>query len=273
MMKISFDVVMKSGPQDVDMDYAIDTLSGTAQVTCLIAEGILNQNVIKRRTSANEVRAVLKQSFKSSYGQNFDIILHNEEHIKMMGRIGRKVFSEVMRYFISEALYIESEQVSPKARDVIASLSEIEDDLVERIRNPLQEMHQITLQSGFNVELNYKRPSNEFKIITLTHDTARNITQSRIDKNAIDITAAITRYNSRTGNGRLLLPGEDKTVAFGFYDKMINVTASQKRKISANLHLNVALKQEDYKYLSIKVKKVKVLSEEIIKYLVIKVND
>jgi len=273
MMKVSFDVVMKSGQKDVDMDFAIDTLSGTAQVTCLIAEGILNQKVIKRRTSANEVRAVLKHSFKSSYGQNFDIILHNEEHIKVMGRITRTVFSEVMRYFISEALYIESQQVSPKAEEVIATLSEIEDDLIERIRNPLQEMHQITLQSGYNVELNYKRPSNEFKIITLTQDTARNITQSVIEKETVDIVAAITRYNSRTGNGRLLLPGEDKTVAFGFYEKMINVSAVQKRRVSANLHHNTALEQENYAHLSMKVRRVNVYSGETIKYLIMKVND
>lgn len=272
MMKISFDVVMKSGNQDVDMDYAIDTLSGTAQVTCLLAEGILNQKVIKRRTSSNEVRAILKQSFKSSYGQNFDIILHNEDHIKAMGRMTRTVFSEVMRYFITEALYIESQQVTPRAEEVIASLSHIEDDLIERIRNPLVEMHQITLQNGYNVDLNYKRPTNEFKIITLSNNTAINITQSEIEKKPVDITAAITRYNSRTGNGRLLLPGEEKTIAFGFYEKMVNVHSSQKRKISANLHHNTALAQEDYSHLSITVRKVNVLSGETIKYLILKVN-
>lgn len=273
MMKISFDVVMKSGQQDVDMDYAIDTLSGTAQVACLIAEGILNQKVIKRRTSANEVRAVLKQSFKSSYGQNFDVILHNEEHIKSMTRITRTVFSEVMRYFISEALYLESVQVTPKAAEVIASLSEIEDDLVDRLRNPLESMHRITIQSGYNVELNYKRPTNEFKIITLTNETATNITQSEIEKTPIDIRAAITRYNTRTGNGRLLLPGEDKTVAFGFYEKMVNVRSDQKRKISANLHHNDSLHQDDYTHLSMLVRKVNILSGETIKYLIMKVND
>ncbi|MEN4698633.1 hypothetical protein ABEG91_15350 [Pantoea agglomerans] len=273
MMKISFDVVMKSGNQDVDMDYAIDTLAGTAQVTCLIAEGILNQKVIKRRTSSNEVRAVLKQSFKSSYGQNFDVILNNQEHIKTMGRITRTTFSEVMRYFITEALYIESQQISPKAEAIIASLSDIEDDLIERIRNPLEEMHKITIESGYNVELNYKRPTNEFKIITLTQDTARNITQSVIEKEIVDIVAAITRYNSRTGNGRLLIPGEDKTIAFGFFEKMIHVSPAQKKKISANLHTNVALAQEDYVPLNIKVREVKVYSGETVKYLIMKVED
>lgn len=272
MMKISFDVVMKSGNQDVDMDYAIDTLAGTAQVTCLIAEGILNQKVIKRRTSSNEVRAVLKQSFKSSYGQNFDLILNNQEHIRTMEKITRTTFSEVMRYFITQALYIESQQISPKAETIIASLSDIEDDLIERIRNPLEEMHKITIESAYNVELNYKRPTNQFKIITLTQDTARNITQSVIDKNEVDIVAAITRYNSRTGNGRLLIPGEDKTIAFGFFDKMINISPAQKRKISANLHTNVALAQEDYVPLSIKVREVKVYSGETVKYLITKVG-
>ncbi len=273
MMKVSFDVVMKSGDKDVDMDYAIDTLSGTAEVTCLLAEGILNQKVIKRRTSANEVRAILKQSFKSSYGQNFDLILNNDEHIRELGKMTRIVFSEVMQYFISEALYIESPQVTKKAADVIATLSDIEDDLIDRIRRPLASMHQITIQSGYNVELNYKRPSNEFKIITLNSDTGRNITQSEIIKEPVIIMAAITRYNTRTGNGRLLLPGEDKTVAFGFLDKMVNIKSSQRRKITANLHYNTALAQDDYLPITLHVRKVNVLSGETVKYLILRIEE
>lgn len=62
-------------------------------------------------------------------------------------------------------------------------------------------------------------------------------------------------------------------MAFGFYEKMLNVSAVQKRRVSANLHHNTALKQEDYANLSIKVRKVNVYSGETIKYLIMKVND
>lgn len=273
MMKISFDVVMKSGQQDVDMDYGVDTLAGTSEVSCLLAEGILNQKIIKRRTTVNEVRAVLKQSFKSSYGQNFDLIFNNDDHIRELGKMTRTVFSEVMRYFISEALYLESKQVSVKAAEVIGNLSEIEDELIDRIRNPLLRMHQITLKSGFNVELNYKKPTSAFNIAILSTDTAKNITESSIEKNPIEIDAAITRYNTRTGNGRLLLPGEDVTIAFGFYNRMISVLPLQKQKIAANLSKNAAMAQHNYHYIKLVVKEVKIASGDTIKYLIIGIID
>lgn len=78
-MKVSYDVVIKSGDQEVDMEYGLDTLSGTAEVTCILAEAILRKKIIKRRTHVNPARAVLKQSFKSSYGQNFDLIVNEPE--------------------------------------------------------------------------------------------------------------------------------------------------------------------------------------------------
>lgn len=42
-MKVSYDVVIKSGEQEVDMEYGLDTLSGTAEVTCILAEAILRK--------------------------------------------------------------------------------------------------------------------------------------------------------------------------------------------------------------------------------------
>ena len=273
MLKVNFNVVMQSGQQDVDMDYGVDTLAGTSEVSCLLSEGILNKKIIKRRTTVNEVRAVLKQSFKSSYGQNFELIFNNEEHIKELNKMTRTVFSEVMRYFISEALYLESEQVTPKAEAVINNLSEIEDELIDRIRNPLIRMHQITSKSGYDVNLNFSRRGGDFRIASLNVVTAKNLTESRINKAPILLKAAITRYNTRTGNGRLVLPGEDKTVAFGFFDSMRDVSRVKKRKISENLHFNDGLAQDFFQYLTLNVREVKLNNDETIKYLILGIQE
>ncbi|MCW0144368.1 hypothetical protein OIU82_06430 [Escherichia coli] len=45
-MKVSYDVVIKSGDQEVDMEYGLDTLSGTAEVTCILAEAILRKKLL-----------------------------------------------------------------------------------------------------------------------------------------------------------------------------------------------------------------------------------
>lgn len=267
-MKVSYEIVIKSGDKDVDMDYGIETLLGTSQVTCLLAEAILRKKIIKRRTHVNPARAVLKQSFKSSYGQNFDLVINEPELITELNKIGRSHFSEVMSYFISESLYLETRQVSQKAEQIIKDLFDIEDELIDRIRNPLLKMHKINIKNNYNIELSYKKPVSKQMVIELSTQTATNLTQSKISGFKKEITAIITRFNSRTGNGRLVIEGEDDTVAFGFYDPLRTIQKQQKRKISLNLHNNNTKEKGELSYLKILVSEVKVLNGETVKYLI-----
>ncbi len=266
-MKVSYDVVIKSGAQDVDMEYGLDTLSGTAEVTCILAEAILRKKIIKRRTHVNPARTILKQSFKSSYGQNFDLIVNEPALAAELKKMTRSVFSEVMGYFISKSLYLEIKELSPKAASVIEELGDIEDDLIERVRQPLVRMHRVNLQKNFDIELNYKKPAGEQSVAKLDTMTATNLTQSKISPTQVVINAVITRFNSRTGNGRLVIEGEDDTVAFGFYMPLKSISAAQKSMISLNLHNNNG-RHENYIYLQLTVNKVVIKSGDVVKYLI-----
>ncbi|WP_060680993.1 hypothetical protein [Pantoea agglomerans] len=267
-MKVSFDVVIKSGDQDVDMDYGITTLGGTAEVTCLLAEAILRKKIVHRRTAVNPAKTVLKQSFKSSYGQNFDLIVSEPALVAELKRMGRSVFAEVMSYFITESLYLETPQVSQEAAFVIDGLDELKDDIISRIREPLKRMHKINVEKSFDIELNYKKPACKQKVAFLDSNTRVNLFQSKIQQGKITIFAAITRYNSRTGNGRLVLSGEDETIAFGFYMPLKNIREEQKQKLSANLHVNNGKSSQDFIFIELIVSKVVIRSGEIIKYLI-----
>lgn len=269
-MKVSFDVVIKSGNDDVDMEYGIKTLGGTSEVTCLLAEAILRKRIIQRRTHVNPARAVLKQSFKSSYGQNFDVVVSEPALVSELNKMGRAVFSEVMSYFISESLYLETRQVSQKAATIINGLGDIEDEIIGRIRSPLKRMHEVNVKRGYDVELNYKKPlpAGKQRIAELNATTRVNLFQSRIANVQIQITAIITRFNSRTGNGRLVLQGENDTVPFGFYMPLKTIQRRQKTKISGNLHVNNGKNEEEFVYLTLTVSRVTILSGETIKYLI-----
>lgn len=184
----------------------------------------------------------------------------------------RSVFSEVMGYFISQSLYLETKELSPKAASIIEGLGDIEDDLIERIRPPLVRMHRINLQRNFDVELNYKKPAGEQRVAKLDTMTATNLTQSKVKPGQVVIKAVITRFNARTGNGRLVIEGDDDTIAFGFYMPLKSIPAVQKRMISLNLHNNNG-RHENYTYLKLTVNKVVVKSGEVVKYLIRMVDD
>lgn len=266
-MKVSYDVVIKSGTDEVDMEYGLETLAGTAEVTCILAEAILRKRIIRRRSNTNPARTVLKKNFTGSYGQNFDLIVNEPELMAELRRMTRSVFSEVMSYFISEAMYLETEEVSQDAATVIDTLTDIEADLIERIRQPLIRMHKINIQKNYEIELNYKKPNEKERIINLTTRTATNLTQSRVQRGTTIINAVITRFNARTGNGRLVLEGENDTVAFGFALPLRSIPGVQKSKISLNLHTNNG-RHDNYSYLNLTVSKVTIISGETVKYLI-----
>jgi len=269
-MKVNLDVVIKSGNDDVDMDYALETLSGTVSVSCLLAEAILRGRVKERRTHADSVRANLKQSFKSSYGQRFELVVNDKTLISRLNKIGKKVFSEVMGYYIREALYLEQPSISAEAGHVIDSLYDIEVELVERLMNPLRQMHRISIESDFNVTLNYRKPGDEYNIAFLNQETGMIISAQSEGNTIYEIEAAVTRFNSMTGNGRLILKddSEIRTISFGFKDSLKYVTESHKKKISENLHQNNAKRAEDRTYIRLDVYEIKITSGAVVKYLI-----
>ncbi|AOR65118.1 hypothetical protein [Pectobacterium wasabiae] len=268
-MRVNYDVIIKSGDDEVDMEYGIATLGGTAEVTCLLAEAILRKVIIKRRTHVNPARAVLKKNFTGSYGQNFDLVINEPELIYELHRISKPVFNEVMSFFISQSLYLETRELSNEAEEVVKGLSDIEDELIGRIRAPLKRMHEINVKKNYNIELNFKqRAHDKKKVIELDTATATNLFKSKVAKKTEEIRAYITRFNARTGNGRLVLEGEDETVAFGFYSPLRIIMSSQKKMISENLHVNNSPSSEGRIYLKLTVSRVRINSGETIKYLV-----
>lgn len=179
----------------------------------------------------------------------------------------RSVFSEVMGYFMLEAMYLRARQVSPEATVIINDLSDIADELIDRIRAPLIRMHKINLQKNYEIELNYKKPADKESIIRLTETTASNLTDSKVSGQRFDIRAMITRFNARTGTGRLVLEGEDDTIAFGFSSPLRNIPADQKSNVSLNLHTNNGL-NDNYTYLTLNVSQVVGFGDVIVKYLI-----
>ncbi|MDU7350602.1 MAG: hypothetical protein E7L22_06665 [Citrobacter freundii] len=266
-MTVNYDVVIKSGDGAVEMNAALETLSGAADVACLLAEAILRKKVVHRLTASSPTTAVLHQSFKSSYGQNFELVIHDQKLNARLAEITNPVFAEIMSFYISEALYIQNPPLSLRAQQYINELEALEDDLVSRIRNPLKQMHKINYRCKWDVEFNYKGGVQKKKIVKLDAQTATNLIYTETKRERISIIAVVTRFNSRTGNGRLVLQGENDTIAFGFYMPFGTVSAAQRQIMSLNLHNNTG-KRDGFIYLSMVVSRVVIKSGDTIKYLV-----
>lgn len=152
-MSISFDVVIASDDYSVDMNSGLDTLKGASEATRQIATTILEERVPERLSSESKVRTNLKKSFKGSFGQQFSIDIYDIDVQKRLNKIGKKAFVELISYFINEALYQESLELSPKAKKILKGLGvELEEKLIQQLqRSSLEHLH--TVSNNFNQDV------------------------------------------------------------------------------------------------------------------------
>lgn len=269
-MKIDFDVTVDSGDYEMDMQYGLNTLKGTSDVTSIIAETILKDRVPKKRTHRSKIRTNLKGTFEGSYGQKFQLEVTDAELVSKLQLMGVSVFTEVISYFIHEALHIDQvEALSDEASVVIESLEEISKTLIRRISNPLIGMHQISTHFGHNVALNYKVDAIHKKpLALLDKETVLNITAAKVETPLSDIDVMITRFNSMTGNGRFLIKDTGVIVSFGFGGDVISVKKGMKKEISKNLHDNNGSDENSRVFMKLLIQKMILPNNRVIKYIV-----
>ncbi|MCL1092872.1 hypothetical protein [Shewanella kaireitica] len=277
-MGINFDVLIDSDDYSVDMNTGLETLKGASEVTRKIAGTLLTEHVPKNLTNENKVRTKLKKSFKGSFGQTFTLEIEDLELKKRFNKIGKEPFAELVSYFIHEALYLESAELSKKAQKTLDNLGDIlEEKLTEELRvSSLAHLHSVATSFNQEVKLRFRQSRAEQIILAELDRTSSATLKSKTDTKEIRIEASITRLNINTGNGRLQLFDAGETVAFGFpaQVKFREQNRSLKQKFSDNLHINNGLKnRDDWKTLKLKAYTKKTNNNRIIKYLIIGIID
>lgn len=270
--KLELSIVVDTKEHEIDMQYGLETLKGASDTVNLIAEAILTGKIDKRgrRTHCSrDIRTKLKQSFKSSFGQNFALEITKPELRSKLRKMGDEVFLEVLSYYVMEALILDSGKLSDEASQVLDELEGVTDNLFKRLDNPLKDMHQISKYYNHNVSLRHKkRGSPEKQLFLLTSKTCENLTETYVEPGNVVIDAVIVRYHSKTGNGRLHIRGADEFVSFGMQAGIMSSSKILRQRLSENLHVNNLINPEDGTFITLNAKKKVLPSGEIVKYLV-----
>lgn len=273
MKKLELDLVIDSPENEIDMQYGLETLKGTSDVVTLVSEAILNGSISRagRRTSCStNLRTKLKQSFKGSFGQRFSIEIESSEFKSKLRKMGDEVFLEIVSYFILEALYLDSGDLTLKASQILDALEGMSDNLFQRIQAPLKKLHKISKYYNYDVKLRYRKKGQNVKqMVKLTKETSSYLTDAKISSNIEDIDVVIVRYHSKTGNGRLHIRGHEEFYSFGYGTQLTKVKKFLRSQISENLHINNTINPEDGTFMRLQVQKMVLPSGQVIKYLVV----
>lgn len=268
-MEVNFDVVIESDDYSVEMNKGLETLQGASEITRQVAETLLTEKVPQHLTTASKVRTRLMKSFKGSFGQTFCLEVDDPELEKRLRSIGKKPFSELMSYFINEALYRETKLLSPKAEKFRVKLGSLEEELIDQMRiSSLEHLHSVSTHFGLDVKLRYRHSRDEQMVLAELDQFSYSALRPATDKARVKIKASITRLNINTGNGRLLIEGDNETVAFGFPNKYKDVKRTAKKMFSKNLDENNGLPNAQWTKLTLGAHTLKLKNGKVIKYLI-----
>lgn len=267
-MAVSFKAAIGTSDYAVDMQSGLDTLKGTSDAMTIIAISVLEKKVPQKLTKKVSARTKLRRSFKGSYGMNFEVEVVNEDQRERLAEIGEETLAKITSYYIYESLYLEPPTLSAKANAIIEELSEIEDDLLYKLRNPMIAMHHVCKNFGHPLRIDYVKDGNQEQIARLTQDTSENLTKLERDVVSEDFEVIITRFNSFTGNGRLVIKGQEETVAFGFGSNYAAVNYAWKKLVSDNLHTNNSVAEENWTFIEIEAQRMKLKSGRTVKLLI-----
>lgn len=268
-MSINLDLVIETEEDTVDMKAALDSMQGVSDAIRYAAEGILTEKAPKRLSHKSNVRTSLKKSFKGSYGHIFSLDIIDADLQKKLNAIGRSSFVEILAYLISESLYTESRELSPRAQKTLDKLGERAEDIVKQLRvSSLENIHEMPIKFNHSVKIRYRKSREDQTIIARFDRNTATALQATQSEQKIDLTVIVTRLNIHTGNGRLQIKGAEETVAFGFGIEYKSVRLEAKKVFSANLDKNNGASKDKWEYLKISVVPIILKDGRVVKYIV-----
>lgn len=268
-MAYNLDVVIETPQHDVDMKAGLDTLQGSSDAIRCISESILTKQVPERLTHKSKVRTLLKQSFKGSYGQVFQLEILDDELRSAFNRIGRETFSELIAFYLNEAMNVDSRDLSPKAEKIVEGLGEVSEALTNQLRkSSVKNIHEVPIKFDHDVKLRFRKNRDDQTVLARFDQNTAKFFKAVEGKQQSTLSAIISRLNIHTGNGRLQEEGADHTLPFSFAAGYKIVSLKAKKAFSANLDHNNGLEEKDWVYLKLLVRPINLVDGPVVKYLI-----
>lgn len=268
-MEINLEAVVETPDSSVDMKSALDTFQGMSDAVRKITASFANDKVIQRVNFKGDVRTKMKHSFSGSYGLRFSIeILGKDEQIAV-NEMGKDVLIELLSYTMTAARYGKVPRLSKAAIAVVDHMRMSEQELIEEIRSScMRKIHRVPLKFNQDVILRYKpRGTQAVKLANFDQKSARLLAPIH-DPQEILVSAAISRLNINTGNGRLTAIGEKDTTAFGFSGDYNFVNVNLKKHFSENLDDNNGVPASQRTYIDFRAQTIRLRDGQIVKYIV-----
>ena len=232
-MELTFSARYASGTKkftELDAYYGAQSLIGISQLLLISLNAYINREIITQATSAKGFRLSLGFSRKGSWTQEINFLVTDPHTLELLQDLGKNALYDLLKWGLSTGIGIGYIVKHRKATNVIKELRKQNDDLQEKVDEALIRAHNPVKHQGLSIHIK----SNRTELITFDSSTLEYLETEVVDDEQYALDVCISRFNARTGTGRMISAIDSESIPFYPEDQL-----SDKRKalLAGNLAL------------------------------------
>lgn len=231
-MEFDFSIIYDSDEKNfegLDMYYGSKSLLGVSEAIAIATHGIVNGNFISKTPYVKGFKNDFKTSFEGSFKQRFKISFTSEETIRKIEEITPKSYIELLKNTFNNVLG-KHEELQRRGSKKVFSKMYYSEDLSSRLTSSLKDVHAPIKNQGYKATLY----AANTPIVNFNKNTLSYLEEEIVSPEAETITVGISRFNARTGTGRLIAGLDDDSYSF-FPDKNMLLSRAIKRVLIRSL--------------------------------------
>lgn len=211
-MEFDFSIVYDSGESEfdgLDMYYGARSMQGVAETVVVATNGIVNGKYSSKTSAAKGFKSTFKSSFEGSFKQRFKIVFDNQKTMASLLEITPKSYIELLKHTIHSAIGNRVDLVRRSSRKAFEKMY-FSEDITHRLFSSLKEVHAPIKHQGYKATLY----AAQTPIITFDKGTLEYLEEEIVSHDREVLLAGISRFNARTGTGRLITDLEEESYSF-----------------------------------------------------------
>lgn len=198
------------------------SLFGITQLMLISFHAFFNKEIISKATAAKGFSVVLGVSRRGSWDQVVNLVVSDQNVIDLIKDMGKNAIYDLFKYVLLSGVVIPFVLTSRKARKRMRELERENDDLQEKLDEALKRAHAPVRYQGLDVHV----MSGKTILAEFNEDSLRYIDTEIVSDEVKILECAISRFNARTGTGRLIRDIDSVSIPFFPVDKLSEKQAS-----------------------------------------------
>lgn len=199
--------------------YGAQSLFGLSQALMISLNAFFNREIITQAPSAHGFKLILGRSRAGSWEQLLSLVITDPVVLEQATALGKDALLELLKWGLGSGLGLPFALKYRKARKRVRELEREQDDLQEKLDEALRRAHSPVKHQGLTVHIMSGRTAlarfDEYTLQYLETEVQSDETEK--------LECAISRFNARTGTGRLISELDAVSVPFFPVDKLSHV--------------------------------------------------